>query len=355
MKRLTWPRVDARIVVTILLGITLFGCRRFRRDKGPPPPHPAAQVAIKPAPTTTWVHGALKGIGEVRGIAGEVRIALASNGLALEAEANYPATVELGTTRCTNDRSRGACIARLDVTAAVTQLKVASLATVATLDVPVRVQVAGYEDIVQKTPPLSIGGAVAAVLSTAAVGPLVFPGETAPTGPRGLPSTIAIVTAPDSYSRKVKVIGKGLLVGDIDAVIMPSDIPTGRTHTCSGYNKSAGFSPLPSYGPGNEKVTFALYDRVLKLYDRRTGEMMTETTLSAPKRCPSYVSLSSEPKLYVDDDAVEVWARTQLSRDARRQPIAASSPSPPSARPRAAQPVAPKPRPAQAPRPEGYD
>jgi hypothetical protein len=81
---------------------------------------------------------------------------------------------------------------------------------------------------------------------------------------------------------------------------------TGKVETCGGYSNVQGVS-------GNTKVSFALHEVELAIYDRRTGAVLGAKTFPPGTRCPTYVS-GDKPAIGADDKAMVAWLEAQLAR-----------------------------------------
>jgi hypothetical protein len=168
--------------------------------------------------------------------------------------------------------------------------------------VPLAIQLAGpWQPIETKATLDGISHHTAPRILAAVVdGAIAFADE--PT--KAKPDTLII--ANDHTRRMGPLLGPGLRLKDVDWVAVPFWKDTGKVKTCGGYSNVQGVS-------GNTKVSFALHEVELAIYDRRTGAVLGAKTFPPGTRCPTYVS-GDKPAIGADDKAMVAWLEAQLAR-----------------------------------------
>lgn len=167
--------------------------------------------------------------------------------------------------------------------------------------IPLTIQLAGpwqpiataatLDGISHHTGPLVLAGIVD--------GAITFPDE--PT--KAKPDTL--IVANDHTKRIGPLFGPGLRLKDVDWVAVPFWKDTGKVKTCGGYSNVQGVS-------GSTKVSFALHEVELAIYDRRTGTLLGAKTFPPASRCPTYVS-GDKPAIGADDKAMVAWLEARLA------------------------------------------
>jgi hypothetical protein len=166
---------------------------------------------------------------------------------------------------------------------------------------PVTIQLPGPWQPITTSAPAGELTHHSAPLALAAIvdGPITFADE--PT--KAKPDTALVVK--DHTRRLGPLFGPGVRLKDVDWVVVPFWKDTGKVKTCGGYSNVQGVS-------GSTKVSFALHDVELAIYDRRTGAVLGSKTFPPTGACPTYTS-GDKPAIGADDKAMTAWVKAQLA------------------------------------------
>lgn len=160
------------------------------------------------------------------------------------------------------------------------------------LDIPLVIDVPGRGELKLETPPLRIAHAVAHELSTIEKEPVKFEGEKADSGE---PDTVAIIRV-RSRSRRMRVLGDGKTVADIDWIAIERTHGEPRKHEC----------PRPGKKPRILKLT----DLELAVFERLTGKAIEKQVFPAKPRCQPVPRGEQGPKTQRDE--MDEWLIAKL-------------------------------------------
>jgi hypothetical protein len=163
-----------------------------------------------------------------------------------------------------------------------------------------QVELPGHEGATVKLPPLSLRGAVSSCFAEVAKGRVEFVGEPADDGLR---DTVVQINRVSSIE---EVIGPAKLVQDIDLVALEEQVPTEERKLCKGYT-------------GGD-INFTIEHTTIRVYDRRTSELVAETTLVPSNKCPGVAMASDgEGTHYVEQAAKLAWLRGVVEKPGKRK------------------------------------
>jgi hypothetical protein len=167
--------------------------------------------------------------------------------------------------------------------------------------VPIRIELRGpWQPIVTEAPTASIKHHIAPLTLEGIVdGPIAFVHE--PTKER--PDTALVVK--DHTMRLGPLFGPGRRLEDVDWVVVPFWKDTGKVKACGGYSRVQGVG-------GNTKVSFALHEVEVAIYDRRTGTVLGAKTFPPMSACPTYTA-GDRPAIGADNKAMTAWVKAQLA------------------------------------------
>jgi hypothetical protein len=205
-----------------------------------------------------------------------------------------PSSVTFGETRVESDRGRGSFEIALPDQAALRIVDI-DKRTVEIATTPLVIELVGHEPATTKLPPLDAQFALASVLAKVVDHPIQFPGD----GKDTRIDTVAVVD-----ESRLELVGKGTTLGDLDWVAIASNQPTGKTRTCRGYS-----GKYPS-------IEITYHAKRVVIHDRRTSEVVAQTTLAPPAGCPqfAFVGPSGSDAVYTARGAVEAWVRGVLAK-----------------------------------------
>lgn len=163
-----------------------------------------------------------------------------------------------------------------------------------------QVELPGHEPATVKLPPVSLRSAASSSFAEIAKGRIEFVGEPADDGVR---DTLVQI---DRINSIQEVIGPAKLLQDIDLVSVEELITTDERKLCKGYT--------------NGSIDFTITHTTMRVYDRRTGEQVAETTLVPSSKCPSVaVTSGGEASHYVEQDAKLKWLRSVVEKDKKKK------------------------------------
>jgi hypothetical protein len=160
------------------------------------------------------------------------------------------------------------------------------------LDIPLTIAYPDRGELKLKTPPLRVAHAVAHQLTLAEKEPAKFPGEKADSGK---PDTVAIVRV-RSRSRRMRILGDGKLISDIDWVAIE------RTH---GEPRNAE-CPRPGKKPRKLKLT----DLEVAVFERLTAKPVETKVFAAKPQCTPVKRGAQGPK--TQRQLIDEWLREKL-------------------------------------------
>lgn len=162
-----------------------------------------------------------------------------------------------------------------------------------------QVELPSYEGATIKLPPVSLRSAASTSFAEVAKGKVEFVGEPADDGVRDTIVQLNIVHSIE------EVIGPAKLVQDIDLVALEEKVATTERKLCKGYT-------------GGD-INFTIEHTILRVYDRRSSELVAETTLVPSNKCPSVAMASNgEASHYVGQDAKLAWLRGVVEKPGKR-------------------------------------
>lgn len=160
------------------------------------------------------------------------------------------------------------------------------------LDLPLTVQVPGRGELKLKTPPLRIAHAIAHDLTEAEKKAVIYKGEAPEAGPL---DTVAVIRV-RSRSRRMRILGTGKTVSDIDWVALE------RTH---GEPKN-----LDCPRPGAKPRVIKLTDLEIAIFDRRTGKPVESKVFPGKGQCTPPPKGAKAPKTQRQE--VDSWLYSKL-------------------------------------------
>ena len=260
----------------------------------------------KPAPTSTWEEKGLGHQAELKDANGKVlgRFDVDVNGAFGTARLKVYARdlrgdVEIrggGKTTSNDDSPFASLEFDTDFNLGAVTLKDIMARTQIDTGLTFEVEVKGHEPATLTVPPISVRYAVSGSFEDVDKGAVVFPGEPDGAGQRDTLLDLGnSTTIKEIYGSNKKV------VQDIDLVAKEEHVETEQTKKCSGYT--------------NGSIEFTLYESQMRVYDRRTGDLVAETTLMPRKKCPSFaVTSNGKAALTVGDKEKKKWFRKQLKK-----------------------------------------
>ncbi len=176
------------------------------------------------------------------------------------------------------------------------------------LHIPLTVSYPGRDELKLETPGLRIAHAVAHELTRAEKEPVKFAGET---GDSGKPDTVAIVRV-RSRSRRMRVLGDGKLVSDIDWVAIE------RTH---GDPKK-----FECPRPGKKPRVMKLTDLEVAVFERLTAKPVDSKVFEAVPQCSPPAKGQKPPP--TQRDKIDTWLRSKLGLPEPKETPRAAGASP---------------------------
>ncbi|MEO1270476.1 MAG: hypothetical protein AAFX99_20505 [Myxococcota bacterium] len=173
------------------------------------------------------------------------------------------------------------------------------------LGLKIVIDMPGYKPINEKLPPQTAKSAVGAMLAQVRDKPVTFTGEPKDTGRKPAMAMVEGETSMSSF----KVLGPAERVWDIDLVGISTKQESDRTRLCKGYDKAP------------EGVTIKMVDAKVELYDRRSGDLLTESVVKARNACPSFVMINRDDmsaKTYASTRNIESWFRKTMRTHGKR-------------------------------------
>jgi hypothetical protein len=154
-----------------------------------------------------------------------------------------------------------------------------------------QVELPGHEPATVKLPPLSLRSAASSSFAEVAKGRVEFVGEPTDDGVR---DSVVQLNRLNSIEA---VIGPAKLLQDIDLVSIEAQVPTDQRKPCKGYT-------------GGD-INFTIEHTTVRVYDRRTSELVAETTLVPSNKCPRVaMATDGQASHYVEQDAKLEWLRS---------------------------------------------
>ncbi|MEM7157487.1 MAG: hypothetical protein AAF799_31890 [Myxococcota bacterium] len=303
-------RPPLRLFALLSLGsaLALAACDPPPENSDAPPRKSSSYepAAPKPAPTSTWEEKGLGHKAKLKGANGKVlgHFEVNLNGSFGTARVKIYASdlvdgVEIrgGGKTTSNDESPFAQL-EYDTDFALGSVTLKDVMARTQIDTGLTFEVAvkGYEPAVLTVPPISVRYAVSGSFKDVDKGAVEFKGEPDGAGQRDTLLDLGRVSMIEEiYGNDKKV------VQDIDLVAMEEQVETDQTKRCSGYTNGA--------------IEFTLYDSHMRVYDRRTGNLVSETTIKPRKKCPSFaVTSNGKAALTVNDKEKKKWFRKLLKK-----------------------------------------
>lgn len=160
------------------------------------------------------------------------------------------------------------------------------------LDLPLTIQYPGRGELKLKSPPLRIAHAIAYDLTRAEKEPALYKGEKAEAGPLDTAAVIRV----RSRSRRMRILGTGKTVADIDWVAIE------RTH---GEPRN-----LECPRPGAKPRVIKLTDLEIAIFDRRTGKPVESKVFPGKAQCNPPAKNAKPPKTQRQD--IDSWLYSKL-------------------------------------------
>jgi len=160
------------------------------------------------------------------------------------------------------------------------------------LDIPLTIQYPGRGELKLKSPPLRIAHAIAHDLTRAEKEPALYKGEKAEAGPLDTAAVIRV----RSRSRRMRILGTGKTVADIDWVAIE------RTH---GEPKN-----LECPRQGAKPRVIKLTDLEIAIFDRRTGKPVESKIFAGKAQCAPPAKGAKPPKTQRQD--IDSWLYSKL-------------------------------------------
>ncbi|NUP13389.1 MAG: hypothetical protein HOW73_45705 [Polyangiaceae bacterium] len=259
------------------------GCNR-----GDPPREEKAPVQ-HPAPSVEWEHKGPVHTMRLNQV-GYVEFSCCPSGMllgTLSLPRNTKITV--GDTPFTEDNS----VMRRDAPVAkyFGQVDLASLAAsetnaqiVGKAKIPISVEAPYYGAVsTSLEADLTVAGPIAAIITGAAKGPVLFESEPSD----ATPPDAALVLWQDEYYSVFRT-EKAKVLADVDWVATLEWVDTGKKRPCGGYSSNGG--------PATRTLDFEVYDVRVDVFDRRKGTKVASKTFAAEPGCPSVLNLEHGEK-----------------------------------------------------------
>jgi hypothetical protein len=306
-------------MLVFALAFALAACGKAEPPRASQTSAPAAPPTLQPAPAATWTRDRVRATLALAG--DEMTLSLSCCNKAGLAPVNLHAVprgavVTIGRTTwqpklLEGQEKAGMATFEADPTDAFAAAPLDKLRALATppapmvdLDLPVTVELPRHEKVVtHASVTAELEWSLFHLLARVVSGPVKLASDASVAA--GAPDAAVVLWEPSTGFLSVHRRAPGLTVADLDWIVVPTPVPSGKQKKCSGYAAPGGAA--------THSASFELAGLDVTVYERRTGAVVGKKAFPPPTSCPEMMT-SGDTMLLPARAPVDAWVEAALQK-----------------------------------------